>query len=328
MSQYRRWCFTLNNPTLCIDYYNVIKKSNDVRRFVYGVEVGDEGTRHLQGYIEYTKAKRIGPLKIMLPTAHWEAAKGNYKQNYQYCTKENNSVESGDWSGAANSIAKKENKKDIIRRLLAGDREAMCLNGYLSCKRSIDAVVNIFRYDQEKRRRLDGMVDAKLKGWQIKIFKSLMDQNDRKIMWVYDIVGGKGKTWLAAYLRDVYQFDLLNGTTVTKDVVGLLSDEIRGIVFDVTRCDSSHFSYQTLEHAKNGYMITGKYEGIKRLFKICPVIVFANFEPITSNFSADRWDIHDLGDGLFTTIQEETYDPKEDYPAPNQKEDPLKEKDT
>jgi len=315
----------LNNPVIAVDYYNVIKSSIDVRRFVYGVEVGEEGTRHLQGYIEFHKAKRIGPLKIMFPTAHWESAKGNYKQNYKYCTKENNSVEHGDWSGAANAIKKKENKKDIIRRLLAGDREVMSLNGYLNSKRSIDAVVNVYRYDNEKRARRVEMEDQKLRNWQIKIFKGLMAQNNRKIMWVYDVQGGKGKTWLAAYLRDVYQFDLLNGTTLTKDVVGLLSDEIRGVAFDVTRNDSAHFSYQTLEHVKNGYLITGKYEGIKRLFKICPVIVFANFEPIRTALSEDRWDIHCLQDGICEEVQEETYDPKEDYPPPTSKKDPLEE---
>ncbi len=262
----------------------------------------------------------------MFPTAHWESAKGNYKQNYQYCTKEGNSLSYGNWEGAANTIKKNENKKELIKRLLKGDRTALLTNEYINHKRSIDSIVNTLREDDEKRKKRVHSIDSLLLPWQEKIFKQLMIQNDRKIMWVYDTDGGKGKSWFAAYLRDVYLFDLLNGVTKTQDVVQLLSGEIHGICFDVTRNDATHFSYQTLEHAKNGYMITGKYEGIKRIFTIVPVIVFANFEPIRESLSDDRWDIHCLQDGLYKTdIQTKTYDPKETFPPPVPPKDPLAE---
>jgi len=324
--RYRRWCFTLNNPVDGVDYFNKIKDAEHIRRFVYGVEVGESGTKHLQGYIEFTAVRRIAPLKIMFPTAHWESAKGNYKQNYVYCTKENNSCEYGDWSGAANTITKNKNKRELVTRLLDGDKRAMLLNEYVAHKRSIDAIVTCFRNEKEKRRRYDVNIGTDLRGWQIDIFKKLMLQNDREITWVYDITGGKGKSWFAAYLRDIYGYDLLDGLTKTRDVVQLLSEEIRGICFDVTRSDATHFCYSTLEHAKNGYMITGKYEGIKRLFKICPVIVFANFEPIRSALSDDRWDIHRLDDGIHkATISTKCWSPTKDYPPPPKTEDPLKE---
>ncbi len=328
MFQARRWCFTINNPVLCVNYYDALLKIDAIRRFVYGTEMGESGTRHLQGYLELNKRTRLAPLKIVFPTAHWESAKGNWSQNYKYCTKENAHVQHGDWSGAQKDITAKLNKKDIIKRIINGDRTALCLNGYLNHKRSIDSVVGTLRYEQEKRRRYGELKDALLRPWQRLVMKHLMQQTDRKITWITDEVGGKGKTWFAAYLRDVYQFDLLNGTTATKDVVGMLGDHIRGIAFDVTRNDASHFSYQTLEHAKNGYMVTGKYEGIKRLFKIVPVIVFANFDPIRTSLSEDRWDIINLHDGLFKEKnQTPTYDPKETYPPPEPPQDPLKEED-
>ncbi len=325
--QYRRWCFTLNNPEIVLDYYKIISDHGDVRRFVYGIEVGDQGTRHLQGYIEFTKPKRLTPLKIMFPTAHWEAAKGNYKQNHKYCTKEKNSVEFGDWTGTNEEISRKANKKELIKSILDGDRTAMCSNAYISHKRSIDSIVGVFRYENEKRRRREALEDALLTPWQKDIFITLQNQGNRKVTWVYDEQGGKGKSWFAAYLRDVYQFEHLDGVTKASDVVQLLSDKIRGIVFDVTRNDASHFSYQTLERAKDGYMITGKYEGIKRIFDIVPVIVFANFAPLETSLSADRWDIHSLNDGIQETSCQKIYDPKKDYPPPERTKDALQEKD-
>ena len=74
----------------------------------------------------------------------------------------------------------------------------------------------------------------------------------------------------------------------------LISDFPCGFVFDVTRSDSKMFSYNTLEMVKNGFIMSGKYSGIRRTIMPCPVIVFANFEPDASSLSADRWCIHNV----------------------------------
>lgn len=86
MSKY--WCFTLNNFTvdqmdhLCDEF-----KAKDVG-YIFGEEVGDQGTPHLQGYIE--AAKRIRPLEYFdLPKeVHWERRKGTKLENQRYCSKD------------------------------------------------------------------------------------------------------------------------------------------------------------------------------------------------------------------------------------------------
>lgn len=83
----KRFCFTLNNYTdsdvtnlMCI-----INKDNMF--YVVGKEVGDEGTPHLQGYIECSK--RIRPIEYFgNKKIHWEIAKGSRDQNFYYCSKE------------------------------------------------------------------------------------------------------------------------------------------------------------------------------------------------------------------------------------------------
>lgn len=88
----RNLCFTINNPT------------NDDRRWcetvvcsyiVYGDEVGDSGTPHIQGYIEFKSSKRFTTLKGECPRAHWEVRHGTSKQASDYCKKDGHFVERG-----------------------------------------------------------------------------------------------------------------------------------------------------------------------------------------------------------------------------------------
>jgi len=51
---------------------------------LYGKEKGASGTPHLQGYVTFKQQKRLSALKKLLPTAHWEPAKGTSQHNYDY----------------------------------------------------------------------------------------------------------------------------------------------------------------------------------------------------------------------------------------------------
>ncbi len=85
----KRWCFTLNNWTRQ-DILDLLEKlgSNISNVWVIGDEVGESGTPHLQGYVEF--AKKTRPIQsIGMTQIHWEKAKGNRMQNIKYCTKEN-----------------------------------------------------------------------------------------------------------------------------------------------------------------------------------------------------------------------------------------------
>lgn len=57
---------------------------------VAGIEVGEEGTPHLQGYVYFQNARSLAALKKMLPRAHLAPAKGTGVQNKAYCTKDGN----------------------------------------------------------------------------------------------------------------------------------------------------------------------------------------------------------------------------------------------
>lgn len=96
-SQSRRWCFTLNNPTLEESSELALVCDSDVVTYAcYEDEVGEEGTTHIQGYVVFAKAVRLGGVKKVVPRAHWEVARGTSEEASKYCQKEGRFVEFGE----------------------------------------------------------------------------------------------------------------------------------------------------------------------------------------------------------------------------------------
>ncbi|QMW68675.1 replication-associated protein [Crucivirus-148] len=87
--QARNWCFTVNNwKEADLECLKKLEGSQ-VKYMVYGKEVGDSGTPHLQGFVIFLNPKRFSEVKKLLPWGcHIEQAKGSWEHNLAYCTKE------------------------------------------------------------------------------------------------------------------------------------------------------------------------------------------------------------------------------------------------
>lgn len=85
-SKKRRYAFTLNNYT--DDDWNKLPINFKDALYIFGKEVGESGTPHIQGYIEYANPRSFEKIKDLLPKAHIESAKGDRKSNYLYCSKD------------------------------------------------------------------------------------------------------------------------------------------------------------------------------------------------------------------------------------------------
>jgi len=103
----RYWIITVNNPT-----YNLESKYDESKHkaIVGQLERGEQGTLHLQAYIEYANAVRIGSVKRDFPTCHAERRKGTRAQALEYCTKDDTRVQ-GPWAFGITL----ERAKSIIR---------------------------------------------------------------------------------------------------------------------------------------------------------------------------------------------------------------------
>lgn len=84
----RRWCFTLNNPLPGSLELLVKQFGERGAKYVIGREIGEEGTPHLQGYVNFNGLIRFSTLKRQWPRCHWEAARGSEQQNIKYCSKD------------------------------------------------------------------------------------------------------------------------------------------------------------------------------------------------------------------------------------------------
>lgn len=292
--RYTRWCFTLNNYEEDFNYEEYfLKKEHKIRRLVFGKEVGEQGTPHLQGYVEFNRNVRFKHCKSVLPGAHWEVAKGTALENYEYCSKDENFKVIGEWARIVKgqSVVNQDRLAECLLALYEGDNTVKDTGLYLRNKRSLTERLSEIRTQDEKYARFLRFKDSELYEFQMEVLHSLFKQNDRQILWVYDSHGATGKTFLAHFLNSCYDYVLFDGVTSTKDISWMLPDTFSGIVFDVTRTDYNHFSYQSLEACKNGFLMSGKYSGITRMFTPVPVIVFSNFPPDVTRLSADRWDI-------------------------------------
>lgn len=86
MSRARSWTWTLNNFT--DEEEGAIQELECFKYLIYGKEIGENGTPHLQGFIQFATMKSLEQVKIILgPRVHLERSKGTPMSNRVYCSK-------------------------------------------------------------------------------------------------------------------------------------------------------------------------------------------------------------------------------------------------
>lgn len=123
MAEGKFWVFTLNNYTK--------EEENNLnliicKYLIYGKEIGENGTPHLQGYIEFDSNRRLKRIKKEVSDrAHWETRKGTATEAAEYCTKDKDVFEKGirsrtnqgrrkDLEEVAEMVREGKGMKDII----------------------------------------------------------------------------------------------------------------------------------------------------------------------------------------------------------------------
>lgn len=96
--QSKDWCFTLNNyDESDVDRINGLNGCDELCYLVCGREIGESGTRHLQGFLQTRRKKTMAGIKDLLGSnsIHLEARRGTPTEASEYCKKENNWFEFG-----------------------------------------------------------------------------------------------------------------------------------------------------------------------------------------------------------------------------------------
>lgn len=82
----RAWCFTWNNYTNNnIEY--LIQKLQSPTSYLFGEEVGDSGTPHLQGVVRFKNARSFSSVRKLFMENHIEPCK-NWQASLNYCSKD------------------------------------------------------------------------------------------------------------------------------------------------------------------------------------------------------------------------------------------------
>lgn len=181
---FRNFCFTLNNYT--DDDEKKISEEKCFSYMIYGREVGENGTKHLQGYAELHKRTRLNALKKVLPRAHIEARRGTQEQAITYCKKDGDIVEIG--------TPKEQGKRnDIV--------------GVMECVRKKRKLKEIYEEHPLPCAKFYKFIDK---------YKLLCDMEDKKFekleVIVYVGTAGAGKT-RKAYELDPNLFELADYTS-------------------------------------------------------------------------------------------------------------------
>ncbi|MBQ8207036.1 MAG: hypothetical protein IJZ77_06190, partial [Bacilli bacterium] len=92
--------FNSKEYVICRPYFKDVESAmqyfqclESFRYCIFQLEQGEEGTKHLQGFIMFHCGKRFRTIKKMLPMAHIEKARGSNTQNRAYCSKKDTRVE-------------------------------------------------------------------------------------------------------------------------------------------------------------------------------------------------------------------------------------------
>lgn len=297
-SQAKHWCFTLNNWTYD-DISALVAAAplpdNENPTFsylVFGRELGESGTPHLQGFFSLCSKLRLRQCKALagLQRAHLQIARGTPQQAATYCKKDGDFDEYGTLSTSQGKRSDWERLKDHIKDQDSaptlkdlGEIFPSLVGRY---PRSVQNFVHMYG-------RKPTLVDGPLRPWQRQLDDAVnLPPDDRSITFVVDENGKSGKSWLTRYWfskRDDMQRlsigkrdDLAYAIDVTK----------RLFIFDIPRGSMEFLQYSILEQLKDQMIFSPKYESqAKILSDKVHVIVFSNEHPDRTKMTDDRYKI-------------------------------------
>lgn len=253
-SQSKFWCFTLNN----YNQKDMDQMGHDFDLFqcdaIVGKEVGESGTAHLQGYVEFkTRVRPLERLGNWASKGHWERRKGSKEQNVDYCSKDGDYMIYG---------------KIVVSEVLAKIT-------YEDLRPEQRRIADMFRENEDPKwgRKIYWFWEAKGNWGKSVLATYLCDQKG-----AIEVSGkaSDAKCGIATYVKE----NKRGPPIVIMDV-----PRTRG---------ADYISYEAIESIKNGRFFSSKYESGMCRFNRPHVICFANEPPRVERMSRDRWVIERL----------------------------------
>lgn len=287
----KNWCFTLNNyDDDDIQRINALVTTEPkVTYLIYGKEVGESGTPHLQGVVSCKQKLRLLQIKnIIGGNPHLECAR-NINAAIIYCKKDGDWEEFGTRSKGQGSRNDLEDFKEAVK------------GGMLSLSEIREHHSEVYaKYQRFCLEYIDDhypkvtVPNFELRPWQVTLKNLLEEPADRrKIIFVVDETGNSGKSWFAHYYTSLIGETaqvMLPGRKA--DMAYALKPNLKILFLDAPRSKQGEFiQYDFLEDLKNGYVFSTKYESRIKSYEPMHVVVNMNEPPDTTKLSTDRFKI-------------------------------------
>lgn len=277
-----KWQFTLNNYTED-DIEKIQETMKDIGEYVFETEIGENGTPHLQGYIEFIRKKRPcsvfdwqNRMSFQIPVPCGRSEKQIRLDNWKYCTEDYIDFKLG--------------------RPVLGNPE----NVRYWASSWEDTFEPWLKKQLLPKRQLFKITE--LRPWQKQVYDLIFttEPDRRSIHWFWEGTGNIGKSVFVNYLYDnhtneVLIFDKGDYRDLCDAITKTDMSYVKAVIWDMPRKCGGNVSTMTMETILNGRVRSTKYEGAFVRFAPVHIIVFSNFLPNDeTDFSEDRWKITEI----------------------------------
>lgn len=316
------WCFTWNNPP--DEYEQRIKDlyeddANDIEYIVYGREIGESGTFHLQGFVQFGEPILNKELATNGPThrlfqAHWTKARRVQKAR-EYCLKDGNWTEHGSFSVRQGKRTDIDEFKSAVEQGGMTTKKARKVYSEVCARypRFVEAYIN-------DHRTQPPIEEHAMYPWQRALFHKTTQTppHPREVIFIVDPRGNTGKSWLARKIANQENTTAQYMTPGKLNDMAYALDETNDVLLmDCPRSRVELFQYDFIEYVKNCNVFSTKYESRMKYLKPAHVVVFMNETPDTGKLSRDRYCIIEVDEDL-----SRHYGPEPPPPPPQGEEEP------
>lgn len=289
MSRGKNWCFTLNNYTDDdVERLNSLVSGKECTYIIYGKEVGESGTPHLQGFVSFSKRVYLTDVKKRISrTAHFELSRLLH-ESIEYCKKDGDVTEFGVPPIGQGKRSDIDDFKHDVKNGLLDLKEIREKHSGVYAKHK--SFVLEYVVDQTPN---PSMATYPLHDWQQDLLAKLeAPPDDRTIFFIVDASGNNGKTWFAHWYSSKNKDCQVMCPGKRADMAYILRTDIRTLILDAPRSKQGEFiQYDFLEDVKNGFVFSSKYESSNKRLKNVHLVVLMNEPPDLTKLSADRFDI-------------------------------------
>jgi hypothetical protein len=293
------WCFTLNNPSEDVEQsVTDFLSSRNVSYGIFGREIGETGTPHLQGFVILDRSRRLSYLRRKFQ-AHWSQRHGNSTnaQARDYCKKDGDFEEFGTFTEVA------QGRRHDLDQLVQWADEFTEENGRPPtspdiAKHQPRAYLRYPRFaamcaHRAPQRQLEF---GEPNNWQQYLVDELSNEaDDRTIKFIIDNEGGKGKTWFCRWMLTNNHAVQVLGVGKKADLAYMLDESKHIFLFNIGRGQMEFLSYPLLEALKDRLVTSTKYRGMTKMWSCkVHVVVLGNEQPDLGKMTEDRYDIVNL----------------------------------